>query len=73
MYYPGIFTKRLRQTTEISARMVGVPAEIRAKRLPNTSVERYRYISLLGGRVRNLKCKYGSTNLFIYGLLWGTL
>jgi hypothetical protein len=36
-YYPGTCLEQLRKTTKISARIVGVPVEIRIGYLPNKS------------------------------------
>jgi hypothetical protein len=43
-YYPGIFLEGLRNTTKIPPALV----EIRAEKLPNSSIDHYRYTNLLG-------------------------
>jgi hypothetical protein len=43
-YYPVICLEGLRKT---SIRISVVPAEIRTKHFPNTSIERYHYITLI--------------------------
>jgi hypothetical protein len=47
-YYPGIFLDGLRETLKPSFRIAGILAEIRAVHIPNTSLEHYRQIRLLG-------------------------
>jgi hypothetical protein len=41
----------LKETTETSARTVGVPTRTRTGYLPNASLERYYFAILLGGNI----------------------
>jgi hypothetical protein len=48
IYYLDICPEELRTTTKPSLRNAGVSAEIRTEDLPDTNLERYHYINMLG-------------------------
>jgi hypothetical protein len=51
VYYPVIYLQDLKKPRETSVRRAGVPAEMRTKYHPNTSLEHYMYTNLFGGSV----------------------